>query len=297
MAHAPHLPKAPKRFRNWPWAIVGALLGLAFVSIPEDLQASLGPNLLWGAIAAFVAWIALYLVWTQRAVRKFNALTFAANDAYARSEFSRARESFESIERDHRWPRHVRRIATLNAAWSAKRSSEPWRAIELLAKLDLERWPGAKSAFWSRVAGELAQAHALAGELEAAEAWIAEVDQRWNRDDSAERANAGTDDARSIIACRREDHAGAVRIVDEARTLLEYHTPIVGLRLTGAVRGLALSRLGDPESSALLERQLETLLPAAPGELDFLGAHWPEMRAFLLQHGLVERPEPASAGL
>lgn len=126
---------------------------------------------------------------------------------------------------------------------------------------------------------------ALQGDLHDADALVVEGEKLLGKERSRLELLA-----KSVVLCRR-GHP------DEARALLEQHwregeaallaDVMRALRLVRAYATLRGSRTPDDERTAA--DLLAGARPFRAGDYDWLGVSWPEMRAFLEEHGLVAR--------
>jgi hypothetical protein len=132
-------------------------------------------------------------------------------------------------------------------------------------------------------AADLALVHALRGELDKAEAWLARAEERREKSRSPS-IGAMLAFSRAVWLCRKGERDGAAKLHDEGWA--GYEASFTGdvLRPLRVVR--AFAQATGPRSGGVAEAALPTLRPAYPGEYTFLGTKWPEMAAFLACHEL-----------
>jgi hypothetical protein len=92
--------------------------------------------------------------------------------------------------------------------------------------------------------------------------------------------------ARAVVDCRAERSTIAAAMLDEQWKVYEASLPGRTTRLIRIVRAFAHAATGARNAGAA-DIMLMGLRPSHPGEFEFLGVAWPEMRAFLVTHDLV----------
>jgi hypothetical protein len=148
------------------------------------------------------------------------------------------------------------------------------RALELLSAADarqqVETECGANTAYW------LSLTYALRGDLGASSTWREESIRRRTQARARPAATLLLD---AVLACRRGDEAAAAGLIAAGWREVEQTHTAVELRPVQAVQAFALSRTGADR--AVVGRHLATARTGRAGELEYLGAEWPEMAAFL----------------
>ena len=120
--------------------------------------------------------------------------------------------------------------------------------------------------------------------------WCAEARARIakNRDDRIDYA-ARLCLAEAVIALRRGRPADATTLLERGWATMREVLNANTLRVAEVVRALAEAAGGLRQTNTVAERLLR-VEPVIAGEFAFLGARWPEMRAFLDAHGLGAPP-------
>jgi hypothetical protein len=243
----------------WPM-VVGALLSIA---------------------VATVAW----LVWLQRAVRRYNEESADALTMLSRGDLGNALKRFEALALKWKRPRSVHAVVRHNVAYTLLRQGELARAIEIYSALERRRTTVNVSSVWQLTPSHLAIAHGLAGDLSSAQQWLDEAGKRMGTGDTRHlRGLAAL--ALAIIDCRRGGGAGVARELERLWT--EFESALTGelLRPLRLVRAYAVSQDGGLRGQGAVEMLLVPLRGGPPGELAFMGAAWPEMKSFLTAHSL-----------
>ena len=88
----------------------------------------------------------------------------------------------------------------------------------------------------------------------------------------------------AILLCREGRFAQVVQRYSERRRAIEATLAGDDLRTMRLLRALAISKMPSA-SSEERDRALELARPGAPGECDHLAVAWPELGAFLQDHG------------
>jgi hypothetical protein len=159
-------------------------------------------------------------------------------------------------------------------------------AIGTFAQIEKKRAVLFSSSVRTVAATHLALAQGLSGQLDAAEKWCAEARARIaiNRDDRIDYA-ARICLAEAVVALRRGRPADATALLERGWATMREVLNANTLRVAEVVRALAEAAGGLRQTNTVAERLLR-VEPVIAGEFAFLGARWPEMRAFLDAHGL-----------
>jgi len=191
---------------------------------------------------------------------------------------------------------HAKRPAYASAAQVSLAHAQLWSgriddALATLVKVEKARAVLFSSQVRTLAATHLAFAYGLAGDLDAAGRWAAAARDRLakNRDDRMICA-AYLRLGEAVIAIRRGESARAAALLDERWPLMREAFTANTMRAVEVVRAFAEAGGGVREYNKVGERLLR-IEPTAPGEMAFLGAKWPEMRAFLAAHGLAATSE------
>jgi len=258
-------------------------------SSPRSAQSSGG----FAVMALPVGFLVLGLGWVfvfQRRLRRFNAESALALKLFSGAEYAASADRFAEIVQRYRGPRILRATASFNLATARLRNAEFDRAVELLSSID--PWlPRYAPALAPTVAAELAGLYALRGDAAAAEQWVAEATARAQRVAPPRPIAGRVAFVQAVNALRRgEQPAAAAQVLDAAWEDLDRTLVGVELRPFRALRAFAAARGGGPSPRASSATAVAALAEARPGELAWLGAEWPEMRAFL--EGAAAAPPP-----
>jgi hypothetical protein len=132
---------------------------------------------------------------------------------------------------------------------------------------------------------DIALLSALLGDVDIAKEWLTTVDKRLrgqSPDTTFEPMQALT---RAIILCRDGAPADAVKMLDERWAEREAAAKGEIMRPLRVVRAFAIAATTQ-RNAGMAEAALQLSKPAYPEEYTFLGAEWPEMRAFLAANNL-----------
>ncbi len=179
-----------------------------------------------------------------------------------------------------------RAVAVINVAEAELRAGRFDSAIAACAEIERSRTLLFGSALRMRIATISAMIYALRGDVPTAERWAADARRRLAKSTEDRMGNAAhLSLAEAIIACRRGDATGAVALLDAQWNELRYTLNADSMRTVEVVRAFAEAQGGLRAMNTVAER-LVRVEPVAPGELAYLGAEWPEMKAFLGAHGI-----------
>jgi hypothetical protein len=295
-----YLPRPPSRFRallHNP-VVLWVVLIIAFLAIWRFLNDGSGPAgagahkaggdpggapglgteaLTWIIPMVFCAVMFGWFRLTFSRVRRFNEESAVALKSFAAADYRGAVAKFAELEQRYRSPGYVRTTASYNLAMALMRSGEVERALAYLTALDptLNR---SNPALRPKAAAQIAVIHAFRGEPAVADRWIAEAEARAKKLATPQVNGGATLLARTVNAIRRGEQEAAVRELiagwdDLEATLVGSELrPFRVLRAFATVRG---------EGAALGAAATAALADARPGEVDWMGVEWPEMRAFL----------------
>ncbi|MEA2752553.1 MAG: hypothetical protein QOI41_6696 [Myxococcales bacterium] len=207
--------------------------------------------------------------------------------AMAHHRFAEASARFqETLPRFAKQPPY-RLAVVINVAEAELRAGRFDGAIAACAEIERSRTLLFGSAVRIRIANLSALTYALRGDLVTAERWAGDARRRIakNQEDRFGHA-AHLCLAEAAIACRRGDPTGAVALLDARWNELRYALTADSMRVVEVIRAFAEAQGGIRASNTVAER-LVRVEPVAPGELAYLGAEWPEMKAFLGAHGIA----------
>ncbi|MDB4964280.1 MAG: hypothetical protein JWP01_4279 [Myxococcales bacterium] len=246
------------------------------------------------SVVPVILFIAQMIRLTRQAIR-FIPVNAKGSAALARGDLKVARDIFwQSAEQTS--CSQVSAIARHNLGWTLMRQGELQQAIDVLTdNEDRNRAALTSARMYPTSAVDLALDYGLLGDLDAAEKWMTEVERR-----ATELSNptlpAMKAFARAVLDCRAGRCSEAARMLHERWA--EYEATLTGetLRPMRIVRAFAIAAEG-PRSAGLAETAIAMARPAYPGEYDFLGVAWPEMKRFLASHQLTRARSPVQGGV
>lgn len=159
----------------------------------------------------------------------------------------------------------------------------------IAAYVKVERAAGVlfSSGIRTLAAVDLALVNALAGDLPTATRWASEGRDRLAKNKDQRFGTAATLCLAEAIVSMRQGHlAEATALLEKNWLPLREACNANLMRAIEVVRAFAEAGGGVREYNTVAER-LVRVAPVLPGELTFLGAKWPEMRAFLDAHHLT----------
>lgn len=251
------------------------------------------PSSSWsGSISAVapVMLVGLLFFLFLRAYRQNVAFALAQEPgrlAMAQRRFAEASGKFqETLPRFAKQPNY-RAAVVMNVADAELRAGRFDAAIAACAEIERSRTMLFGSGLRVRIATNMALTYALRGDFATGERWAGDARRRIakNHEDRIGHA-AHLCFAEAVIACRRGDPMGAVALLDARWNELRYALTADAMRSVEVVRAFAEAQGGVRASNTVAER-LVRVEPVAPGELAWLGAEWPEMKAFLGAHGIA----------
>jgi hypothetical protein len=273
----------PNRTTKYPTAVsvavllaVVALAGWAYVTADSS-----GRNWLVATYGGLLVLLVIQLASVQRRVRRFVAANAVGMAALARGELQTALDIFAAWHAQPRPPRFAA-VAQHNHGWTLIRQGQLQPALDMLTNNDETKRVGLKAyGLFPTSSIDIALCYALLDRLDVAETWIVETE---NRAGELHPPSLGAMKAfaRAVVDCRSNRCAEAARML--AEHWAEYEATLTGdvMRPLRIVRAFAIADAG-PRDAGLAQ----TVLPAYPGEFDFLGVAWPEMASFLATNGLT----------
>jgi hypothetical protein len=218
--------------------------------------------------------------------RRIAARSVAENEDAAAllrvGRYAEAAEIWERLTADVRWFPHLHALYVYNLGMSSLFRGDPERALALLEAAMGSGWIGkVYPHVVPMVENGRALAYAILGDLDRAAAHRDEAVAKVT--ESRKALTLLTD---TLIAARRGAHLDP----PSAETLRAAE----GVLPPNLIRGVpllhAFARAGG-EGSYRKAEVVETI-SASPGELDFLAARWPELRAFMDVNGLLAKSAP-----
>jgi hypothetical protein len=212
------------------------------------------------------------MVWR---IRRFNAENKRGAELMAAGSVAPAAEVFRRLSRARLAPKG---IARLNLGMALLRLGDLAGSLEAFAGAERSRL----RLYRPLSASFLALAHAMRGDLDAADAWVAESVRRAASPSCVTRIHLA---AEAIVRLRRGGAADAVRLLDERWGEIERSTTADLVRAFRIVRALAAATAGSP---AQVPDLLAGARPFRPGEYAWMGAGWPEMARYLAANGFAQ---------
>lgn len=276
------------------WTFLLCVLVLSYCFAPSVLSGSSQTGaaevalvrvlLFWLPIGVVVASFTVAVIRHRRRLTRFVRETDEGFAAMARGDLRRAHDIYRA------WAERATnsRFAALsrhNLAWAVMRMGDLDAALAIATDND-ERQPGALTAIglFPTSGVDIALYHALLGNTEVAEQWLAKAEQRTTmlKQPSLPSMKAFV---RAVLDCRAGRPEDAARLLDEHWA--EHEALLTGnlLRPLRVIRAFAITASG-PRNAGIADTMIGAVRPAYPGEYDFLGIAWPEMATFLTSHGL-----------
>jgi tetratricopeptide (TPR) repeat protein len=216
-------------------------------------------------------------------MRSFAAANKRAVDLMTQGDCAAAAGAFRRLVRAPLAPNGVARF---NLGLALLRLGDLRGAVDAFDSAERSRARALRPA----VAAMIALCDALAGDLDAADRWVAEARRRSASPTSVTRVHLA---AEAIVRLRRGDAAGAAQLLAETWGELERSTAADLVRALRLVRAFAVERsaLGEaPEPDELLAGAR----PFRPGEYGWVAAGWPEMGRYLLEKGFAAAAQVAA---
>ncbi|HXU70308.1 MAG TPA: hypothetical protein VN947_13320 [Polyangia bacterium] len=203
--------------------------------------------------------------------------------ALADGDLGRASDIFGAVAREYRKQTAYAAVAKLSLATALMRSGELQPAIE--AAIEVERAPGLLFGSDARTmaATHLGLVYALRGQLDAATRWCDDARKRLSRGSNRTHSAALLRLAEATVLTRSGQLDDATRALDRDWKRLEEALAVSTMRRAWLLRAYLAS--GDGARGSV-EPWLTLARGGRKGELAWLGAEWPELRAFLDAHDL-----------
>lgn len=165
----------------------------------------------------------------------------------------------------------------------------PERAIEVMQRaLATGRFRGRTGRMFEvwRLEASLALAHAVLGDLDAAETQLESAETK-----AGERARRGLFTIRTYVLARRGRFEEILSRFDSQWRDAEPHLSINGARGARMLEAFAVERTHGHEYRSLsgerFDKALERAREGRPGVYAYMAVHWPELREFLRRHRLA----------
>lgn len=306
-ANAPYLPpleptdNAPTGKSSRKTLLMWLLLIILFVTVyqllsvpaPSHHVAHAAPprsgdpwsSFMYGFLPALVL-VGLFIAFLRIQLRgggKLNAELEPGHLALADGDLGRAVEIFAAVANHHRKQTTYAAVARLSLSTALMRQGELAKATD--AAIEVERAPGLLFGGDVRTmaAIHLGMLYALRGQLDAATRWCDDARRRLPRGQNRTLSAALLRLAEILVLARSDKRDDAARALDRDWHRLEEALTVASMRKAWLVR--AWCAAADP-SRGSVEPWLTMARAGRKGELRWLGAGWPELRAFVDAHDL-----------
>lgn len=272
----------PVKKGAWSASVLG--VGAAF-----GAGAFLAAQMAFGA-AGFIPLLGAYgalIAWSVDRRRKMVDCVRENDDAVAllnAGDVAKAESTFEHLIRKSRANPGYNALFVYNRGVAFLRRGEFDRAISLFhAVLDSGWLNSSRMPFRPLLFSGLATAHALRGDLHAAQHWLHQAHATVSH---AKRGALLLADA--IVAVRTGRPRDALAMMDAGWAQAEGVLSAIQVRTLRLLRAFAMEQLPPaPGLDEEIQRQLLAVRPFPPGAYDYVGASWPEFAHFLRRHGLT----------
>ncbi len=204
----------------------------------------------------------------------FAAANKRAVDLMAAGDAAAAADAFRRLARKPLAPIGVARF---NLGLALLRLGDVRGALDAFAAAERSR----AKALRPMIAAMIALCDALAGDLDAADRWIAEARRRAAGPGATSRVHLA---AEAIVRLRRGDGPGAARLFDQTWAELERSTAADLVRALRVVRAFAAEQAGGAAGAQAADL-LAGARPFHAREYAWIVAGWPEMARYLLANG------------
>lgn len=233
-----------------------------------------------------VVGFAVYFVRTYKQALGFDLALERGRRAMAERRFQDAARAYAEVAAAHAKHPVYASSATSQCAAARLAAGEIEQARALFTEVEKNRSVLFASAIRLHAAIQLGMTNALLGELDAAEAWVNEVRTRFRKTKDERLANASLLClVEVIIELRRGRRADALQLLESNWLTLRETLTANHMRVVEVIRSFAEANPGQREYAAPAGR-LVRIEPVQEGEFAYLGVGWPEMKTFLLAHGL-----------
>jgi hypothetical protein len=250
------------------------------LSQPPIWHAELGLACILALLAALVG-LAIYAGRSARAARQESDIALSL---FARGELVEAKARFEALAA-RRWATGFAELARYHLALVSMRLGDLDGARERFIQLQRTAALGGEGTVLSCI--QIGVSLALAGDLPAAEAWLAEAEVRATHITTS-RLNVDQQllFARTLCDCRRGAAVEAARLLQSRWRELEASLSGEGIRPWRVLYAFSLASSSGPRECPPIDPLLAALRGGPSGELAWLGVRWPEMQSFLAVNSL-----------
>lgn len=280
-----------RRVRWWlKWLAVGVGIGIALAMVTRG-RIFIFPQVV--VLAALGA-----LTFSLIARRRVHRLLRRNDDAVAimrRGHLRDATDRLEALCRDTRRRPPLHSLIVHNLAIARLRLGDPEQALGLLAAVLHGGWlqnrRHAYYIYYPSLLSAVAMSYAVLGNMESARQWQALAATAW-----PESKQGGMLLLDALLLVRSGEHHLALEQVEREWVDAEANLPPTSMRAIRVLQAFAMTQqTREPYRDAAMDKKVSRLLEAArpfvPGEMDYLAGDWPELRAFLMEHGFVVRDE------
>ncbi len=312
--HVPDVDPAEKKTkakRARRTLLLWVLLILMFLAIWQFLQP--GPSAshqatpppppceatMWSAVSGwaipFGAFLLLFFVFMRAYGQnvEFARSTEPAARALAERRFGDAAKLYTGLIASNKKKPAYQSSARASLAFAELMGGRLAAAIEVYAQVERAQGVLFSSGVRTTASTWLAFAYALRGDVPAGQKWATEARRRLTKNNDNRLSYASQMClAEAALAIRAGEAERGVSLLDAGWLNLRESMTANTMRVAEVLRAFAESSRG-PRGYNVVEERLTRVEPVVPGEFDFLGVEWPEMRAFLAAHKLGGAPAGA----
>lgn len=250
---------------------LGTLGGIVAVSMVTGLRLlGMGTVLVWYAL------LIAHVVYRRRVAFRIARASDEAVALLNGGDVDGAARTLDQLAAQARSLGFYHAVVVFNRGVAFVRQGEPEKALELFGCVARSGWFERFRAlgFDALLAAAAATAHALVGDLPAAERELAKARER-----TGPASRGKLLGAESLVGLRQGDDRAVAARIDAEWSAAEGALPATQLRALRAMQAWALVRSGADEGA--VHRAIERARPVRRGEHDHLGARWPELAQFL----------------
>jgi hypothetical protein len=221
----------------------------------------------------------------QAQARRYNRAAQPGHLALTAGDAATAQREFSEARARVRWPGFLRRLGDYNRAFALIREGKLELAIELLSESDRR---GGVINLDGAIAGALALAYGLSGDVSLANDWLAETRRRYGRYTTAGIRVPGFAFilSEAVVELRAGEAETVRKRLENQWTQLENSVTGNILRPMRVLRAFALAQTAGPREAAIVDAMLAALRGTSTHDIQYLGAAWPEMKTFIASHDL-----------
>jgi hypothetical protein len=228
--------------------------------------------------------------WRLRDIGPFREEYANAYKLFGAGDYRAAADGFRSVAKKYQRLTNQRAHAELALGATLVRVGDLSGAVDTFASLDGWLVRG-RPAFKGLVASQLAVLYALKGEPRVSERWSAETRHHLERVTDGRRMLGVLLFVDLVNGIHRDDEAAALTAFEATWRDSEKTFTASELRPGRVLRAFATTRRRPLENLVSDPQVTAAFADAQPGELDWMGAEWPEMREFIEALG-PKRPAP-----